>query len=87
MHMNRTIKGVAVALCLGFLQTACSDTEDTFQDQPVEALYNEAMDNLEKGSYKRAALGFVEVERQHPYSALAPKSLLMAAYSYYQAKK
>ena len=87
MHMKRTIKGAAMALCLGFLQTACSDTEDTFQDQPVEVLYNEAMDNLEKGSYKRAALGFVEVERQHPYSALAPKSLLMAAYSYYQAKK
>jgi outer membrane protein assembly factor BamD len=85
--MKKTIKGVAVALFLGFLQTACSETEDTFQDQPVEVLYNEAMDNLEKGNFKRAASGFVEVERQHPYSALAPKSLLMAAYSYYQAKK
>ncbi len=87
MQMKKTVKGIAVALCLGFLQTGCSDTEDTFQDQPVEVLYNEAMDNLEKGNFKRAALGFVEVERQHPYSSLAPKSLLMAAYSYYQAKK
>ncbi len=87
MQKNNVIKGMAIALCLGFLQTACSDSEEIYQDQPVEVLYNEAMDNLEKGSYKRAALGFVEVERQHPYSTLAPKSLLMAAYSYYQAKK
>jgi len=69
------------------MQTACSDSEETFADQPVESLYNQGMDQLQDGSYRRAALAFVEVERQHPYSALAPKALLMAAYSYYQAKK
>ncbi|MBX9805315.1 MAG: outer membrane protein assembly factor BamD [Alphaproteobacteria bacterium] len=80
---------IALLLCVCplLLQTGCSDSEETFVEQPVETLYNQAMDYLENGSYSRAALAFVEVERQHPYSALAPKSLLMAAYSYYQAKK
>lgn len=87
MQFKKTIKGISVALFLGLLQTGCSDTEETFAEQPVESLYNQAMDYLEKGSYSRAAHAFVEVERQHPYSALAPKALLMAAYSYYQAKK
>jgi outer membrane protein assembly factor BamD len=87
MHIKKTVQYLSVALVLGLLQTACSDTEEVFSEQPVESLYNKAMDYLEAGSYSRAAQAFVEVERQHPYSTLAPKSLLMAAYSYYQAKK
>ncbi len=87
MQIKKPVKGLSIALIIGLLQTACSDTQETFAEQPVEALYNQAMDHLEAGSYTRAAQAFVEVERQHPYSALAPKSLLMAAYSYYQAKK
>lgn len=87
MQMKKIGQGVTVALLVGLLQTGCSEHEETFTDQPVESLYSQAMDHLEKGSYTRAALAFVEVERQHPYSALAPKALLMAAYSYYQARK
>lgn len=87
MHIKNRVRYLSVALVGGLLQTACSDTEETFADQPVEALYNQAMDALQAGSYTRAAQAFVEVERQHPYSSLSPKSLLMAAYSYYQAKK
>lgn len=87
MHIKKTIQCLSIVLTMGLLQTACSDTEEIFAEQPVESLYNKAMDYLEAGSYSRAAQAFVEVERQHPYSALAPKSLLMAAYSYYQAKK
>ncbi|MBM3468877.1 MAG: outer membrane protein assembly factor BamD [Alphaproteobacteria bacterium] len=77
---------VSLALLGGFL-VACSDTGDTFEEMPVENLYNQAMDELDKGNYTRAAQSFVEVERQHPYSVLAPKAFLMAAYSFYQAKK
>jgi len=87
MQVKKVTKALWVILCVGILQVACSDTEDTFEDQPVESLYNQAMDYLEGGNYTRAAHAFVEVERQHPYSSLAPKALLMAAYSYYQAKK
>jgi outer membrane protein assembly factor BamD len=87
MQNKTVVKGIHMALLLGLLQTACSDAEETYTEQPVETLYNKGMDYLQEGSYTRAAQAFVEVERQHPYSSIAPKSLLMAAYSYYQAKK
>jgi outer membrane protein assembly factor BamD len=87
MYSRTSLKLLATALLSGLIVTACSETEETFAEQPVEALYNQGMDYLEKGSFTRAAQAFVEVERQHPYSSIAPKALLMAAYSYYQARK
>ena len=55
-----------------------------FSDKSVEALYNNALDNLEAGWHQNAAKLFDELERQHPYSAWAIKAQLMAAYSHYQ---
>ncbi|MEC7655819.1 MAG: outer membrane protein assembly factor BamD, partial [Pseudomonadota bacterium] len=55
-----------------------------FQDKSVEALYNNAMDNLEAGWHNTAAQLFDELERHHPYSAWATKAQLMSAYSNYQ---
>lgn len=61
--------------------------DDTFIEQPAEKLYNEGLYNLnEKGDYKEAVKKFDEVDRQHPYSDLARKSLLMSAYANYEAK-
>jgi len=60
------------------------DERDQFSDKSVEALYNNAMDNLEAGWHNTAAQLFDELERQHPYSAWATKAQLMAAYSNYQ---
>lgn len=69
------------------LMCGCSDKDAVYKEQPVEALYNEAMDYLESGSAVGAAKSFAEVERQHPYSNWAVKAQLMSAYAYYQAKK
>ena len=55
-----------------------------FKDKSIEALYNNAMDNLEAGWHNTAAQLFDELERQHPYSAWATKAQLMSAYSNYQ---
>lgn len=60
------------------------DENAIFADRSVEALYNNAMDNLEAGWHQTAAELFDELERQHPYSAWATKAQLMAAYSNYQ---
>ena len=55
-------------------------------DEPAEKLYNEGLYNLnEKGDLKAAAKRFEEVDRQHPYSEWARKSLIMSAYAYYQS--
>jgi outer membrane protein assembly factor BamD len=79
---------LAVALALPLL-AGCSgdDKKDEYVDRPVEALYNEAMNNLNAEEYTLAAKGFDEVERQHPYSVWATKAQLMAAYSQYQRNK
>ncbi len=80
------VLGAACALAL----VACSGKDDddkTYVEQPVEKLYNNALDSLGAGEYKTAAKGFEEVDRQHPYSVWATKAQLMAAFSYYQANK
>jgi outer membrane protein assembly factor BamD len=52
--------------------------------EPVADLYNKGLEKLKDGQYKTAAKQFEEVERQHPYSGLATKAILMAAYAQYQ---
>jgi outer membrane protein assembly factor BamD len=60
--------------------------DDTFVEEPAEKLYNEGLYLMnEKGDSKGASKKFEEVDRQHPYSDLARKSLLMSAYAFYKA--
>jgi outer membrane protein assembly factor BamD len=66
---------------------ACASDEEKYVERPVEELYNEAMDFLEKGNYDKAIKSFDEVERQHPYSAWATQAQLQGAYTYYQFRK
>ena len=57
-------------------------------DMPAEKLYNEGVFLLnQKSDYKTAAKKFEEVERQHPYSDWARKSLIMTAYARYEARE
>jgi outer membrane protein assembly factor BamD len=69
------------------LLAACADKKDTYVEKPVEDLYNSAMNFLIDESYEKAAKGFNEVERQHPYSVWATKAQLMVAYALYQGNK
>ena len=75
-----------LALALASSLTACgwfsSDKDETFTDQPVEILYNRALDDLGRQEYKLAAKEFEEVDRQHPYSVWATKAQIMAAFTY-----
>ena len=60
--------------------------DDTFVEEPADKLYNEGLYLMnERRDNKAASKKFEEVDRQHPYSDWARKSLLMSAYSYYQA--
>lgn len=69
------------------LFTGCSDSDDAYNERPVDELYGEAQGYLKNGQYTKSAKSFAEVERQHPYSNWAVKSQLMAGYSFYQGKK
>jgi outer membrane protein assembly factor BamD len=60
--------------------------DETFVEEPAEKLYNEGLFLMnDKHSPKEASKKFEEVDRQHPYSDLARKSLLMSAYAFYTA--
>jgi outer membrane protein assembly factor BamD len=57
-------------------------------DEPADKLYNEGVFLLDRRKdYKDAAKKFEEVERQHPYSDWARKSLIMTAYAHYTARE
>jgi outer membrane protein assembly factor BamD len=75
---------VLVAAALG----ACSlfDKDTVVPDEPADKLYNEGLYLLNsKKDPKTAAKKFEEVDRQHPYSEWARKSLIMSAFAYYEA--
>lgn len=78
----------ALALLAGV--SACAGNRDErlqFQEQPVEQVYNQAADLLDRGRWTEAAQAFDEVERQHPYSSWARRSMLMSSYANYKAAR
>jgi outer membrane protein assembly factor BamD len=81
------IAGVLVVLGVAVALTGCAGIgakQVKYFERPVEEIYNTAMSELQKGRFFQAAEQFDEVERQHPYSVWARRSMLMAAYSNYQ---
>lgn len=87
-RLSRALIMVLVAASLG----ACSSLDlfgkkdDTPPDEPADRLYNEGLYYLNaKKDPKAAVKKFEEVDRQHPYSEWARKSLIMAAFSYYES--
>src|SRR5256886_15758087 len=78
----------AAALALLLALPACSmfgDKDVQVADDPADRLYNEGLYVLNnKKDYKAAVKKFEEVDRQHPYSDWARKSLIMSAYAHYE---
>lgn len=54
-----------------------------YVEEPVEILYASGTEALSLRRYADAIAYFAEVERQHPYSAWARRSMLMTAYAEY----
>jgi outer membrane protein assembly factor BamD len=55
-----------------------------FQERPVDLLYSVGAKDLDHHEWKDAINYFHEVERQHPYSEWARRSMLMTAYAHYE---
>jgi outer membrane protein assembly factor BamD len=78
----------ALAAFALFALAACGDREeDEYVEKPVEEIYNNAVNAMSGGQYRRAARLFDEVERQHPYSVWATRAQLQAAYAHYQTNR
>jgi outer membrane protein assembly factor BamD len=56
-----------------------------YEERPVDLLYNAGATRLDRHQWTEAVEYFREVERQHPYSEWARRSILMTAYAHYQA--
>ena len=71
------------------LQSCSKDEKQTSlikgidQESEMALTYKEGMNSLNKGDYYFAAKKFLEAELLYPQSTWAPKSVLMASYSYY----
>jgi outer membrane protein assembly factor BamD len=76
-----------VALALGGCSLLHKKKKPTlaYEERPVELLYNAGADRLDRRQWSEAVNYFREVERQHPYSEWARRSILMTAYAHYQA--
>ncbi len=60
--------------------------EEVVETEPADRLYNEGVVLANAGSYTAAAAKFEDVDRQHPYSDLARRSILMVAYTKFEAR-
>ncbi len=83
----RSLTTLLAAAALGVALGGCNlfDKDKVLPDEPADKLYNEGLFILnERKNSKEAAKKFEEVDRQHPYSEMARKSLIMSAYAYYQ---
>lgn len=78
------MRRIAPAILVIVGLSACASEEVPYFEQPVENLYNDAMDLMLGNNFAAAAVAFDEVERQHPYSVWATKAQIMTAYSNYQ---
>jgi outer membrane protein assembly factor BamD len=79
---------VPVLAFLGACSSLFGDKDNFAPDEPADRLYNEGVFLLnEKHQTADAAKKFEEVDRQHPYSEWARKSLLMSAYAYYEGRQ
>lgn len=88
--IGQVMKRLAPLAIVAFVMAACGGQEEErlkYVEKPVETLYNEAVDALQSKHYPQAVLFFDEVERQHPYSVWARRSMLMSAFANYQMNK
>ncbi|MGB3389678.1 MAG: outer membrane protein assembly factor BamD [Pseudaminobacter sp.] len=54
------------------------------QTEPADMLYNQGLANLSAGRLKEASRKFDAIDRQHPYSEYARKSMVMGAFANYR---
>ena len=79
------IAGIAVALSVSACASSKDDEQDLIETEPADKLYNDGLALANAGKYGAAAAKFEAVDRVHPYSQWAKKSLIMTAYAYYEA--
>tara|TARA_B100000029_G_scaffold507208_1_gene591365 strand:+ start:121 stop:909 length:789 start_codon:yes stop_codon:yes gene_type:complete len=60
------------------------EKEISYEERSLYIIYNSALIKLKNKDFEEAVYEFDEVERQHPYSVWARKSILMSSYASYK---
>ena len=74
-------------ILLIIMMISCSgnkNKEIPYQERSLNTIYENALEKLNNENYDEAINEFDEVERQHPYSLWARKSILMSSYASYK---
>lgn len=82
------LAAAALALCLAV--SACASSNDAsklLNPDPPDKMYADADTLMNSGKYDAAAKKFEDLDRDHPYSPEARRSMVMAAYAYYRSGK
>ena len=71
------------------IMASCASTPEVeqYSQENLDKIYGDAVLYLDQKQYEEAADKFLSVEREYPYSSWSEKALLMASYSYFEAKK
>ncbi len=85
MTIQRKI--LLLAACCLLASCATSPEVEDQVEQAADVLYQDALQAAIGGEPEDAAPKFEEVERQHPYSELATRAQVMAAWSFYEANQ
>lgn len=95
MTFNKKIAQTAAKtvfiVSLAVMMSACStfggnkNEKLAYVERPAEQIYRQGFEEMEQGDWDRAKLFFNEVERQHPFSKWARRSMLMTAYANYRS--
>ena len=81
------LRVVALGAAL-FVLSACGTSKKeklAYVERPAELIYNQAVTKMDRNDWADAKLLFQEVERQHPFSKWARRSMVMSAYASYRS--
>jgi outer membrane protein assembly factor BamD len=78
------IAGVCALALAGCAGHGKKKAQLAYEERPVELLYSAGADRLDRRQWGQAVQYFQEVERQHPYSEWARRSVMMQAFAHYE---
>lgn len=84
------MKSSVIALVAALLAAGCASKDDvdieTYVNtvEPADQLFNQGLANLNSGRAGEAAKKFSAVDRQHPYSEYARRSIVLGAFANYR---
>ena len=82
----RSVPAVLALVCVLGL-SACSSTGDRLKGETPQALFDEAKELQNSGSWERAIKGFEQLEGTFPYGRHAEQAQLEIAYTYYKMQE